>query len=725
MTVEQRPSLYELLPAVQRVRDAAEGFPLRGLVAVVEEQVEALEADIDRLYDNWFIETCDEWLVPYVGDLVGVQGLLPVEGAGFSQRGLVADTIALRRAKGTAAVLEQLARDVTGWPAKAVEYFDLLAATRAMNHQRRSDVAFADVRDAARAELAGTPFERVAHTGEVRHIDDARGRYNIANVGIHLWRLQAYDIAGVTAHAVEPGARYTFDPLGGDIPLFNVPRAERALTELAAELNVPGRLRRRPLHDELEALRSRLALGATADVPDLRYFDDRQPVLGVTLLTQAGGAGPVRRTDVPPEEIAVCNLADPPPGIPPRRPPADLMVGVDPVLGRLALPAGPHPDVVGVEVRYAYGFAGDLGGGPYDRSESVAEALAGLPPDHSLRRQWGVTRDLEVTGPGIVRSLRDAVTAWNAEPPGRFGVIAVMDSRTYEEDLTIDVPAGSTLVLVAGGWPIDEAPDELDRVRRRGRVTPNGRRPHLRGRLSVRGTAGARGATRAGDLIVDGLLIEHDVTVEPGDLGLLRLAHCTIVPGRAKLLTKADTAGGENSRLRVVLHRTISGPVTVDGRAHSLLVEEGIVDGLGGAAIAAPALEAARSTVLGTTLASSVEASESIFTGLVEAERRQQGCVRYSYLPFESRVARRFRCQPESAAAADAVAPAFGSTRYGDPDYGRLARRCPPELARGAENDGEMGAFGFLEQPRRIANLTTRLDEYLRFGLEAGVFFVT
>jgi hypothetical protein len=36
-----------------------------------------------------------------------------------------------------------------------------------------------------------------------------------------------------------------------------------------------------------------------------------------------------------------------------------------------------------------------------------------------------------------------------------------------------------------------------------------------------------------------------------------------------------------------------------------------------------------------------------------------------------------------------------------------------------------VGAFNFLQQRQRLANLTSRLDEYLRFGLEAGVFFVT
>ena len=56
--------LFSLLPAVHRLRDAAAGDPLRALLNVVSREVQLVEDDISRLYDNWFIETCDEWVVP-------------------------------------------------------------------------------------------------------------------------------------------------------------------------------------------------------------------------------------------------------------------------------------------------------------------------------------------------------------------------------------------------------------------------------------------------------------------------------------------------------------------------------------------------------------------------------------------------------------------------------------------------------------------------------------
>ena len=40
--------VYELLPAFHRVRDAEVGYPLRALLGVIGEQVEAIERDIER-----------------------------------------------------------------------------------------------------------------------------------------------------------------------------------------------------------------------------------------------------------------------------------------------------------------------------------------------------------------------------------------------------------------------------------------------------------------------------------------------------------------------------------------------------------------------------------------------------------------------------------------------------------------------------------------------------
>src|SRR5262249_7187178 len=67
--------LYELLPAIYRMRDAEEGEPLRSLLTVIADKVGMLEEDLEQFYDDQFIETCNDWVVPYIGDLIGYRSL--------------------------------------------------------------------------------------------------------------------------------------------------------------------------------------------------------------------------------------------------------------------------------------------------------------------------------------------------------------------------------------------------------------------------------------------------------------------------------------------------------------------------------------------------------------------------------------------------------------------------------------------------------------------------
>lgn len=145
---QSKDRLYNLLPAVHRQRDAEQGYPLKALLQVISEQVNVVEDDINGLYENWFIETCQDWVVPYIGDLVGYR---PVSEAGepgdvTGQEGLglnkilfprreVANTIGYRRRKGTLALLEELSRSAAGWPARAVEFYRLLQVAQHINHQ--------------------------------------------------------------------------------------------------------------------------------------------------------------------------------------------------------------------------------------------------------------------------------------------------------------------------------------------------------------------------------------------------------------------------------------------------------------------------------------------------------------------------------------------------------------------------------------------------------------
>jgi hypothetical protein len=286
-----------------------------------------------------------------------------------------------------------------------------------------------------------------------------------------------------------------------------------------------------------------------------------------------------------------------------------------------------------------------------------------------------------------------------------------------------------------------------------GRFDPDDVRPHLIGDLVVRGVVASPASPNPGACFLNGLLVEGNITVATGNLGLLHIAHSTIVPESGGI-----TVAGGNDRLSLKLVRSISGPLHI-AVSHRVEISESIIDagsGSPGIAVETRKTEAQidRSTVFGTVAVQSISASESIFTDQVRAERRQIGCMRFCYVTPDSVVPRRYRCQPDlaistkideskrkateqgktlSALEEHVIAneirgrlkPFFESQQYGDSEYAQLERRCPVEIRTGGENGGEMGAFSFLEQPQREANLRGALTEYLRFGLEAGVFFVT
>jgi hypothetical protein len=699
--------LYALLPAIHRRRDAESGQALRALFAVAEEQLVALETDVGRLYESWFIETCPEWVVPYIGDLLATRGLNVQTPRTYSQRAYVANTISYRRRKGTAAMLEQLAQDLTGWPAHAVEYFQVLATTQYLAHLRLFNKR-CEVRDASSMGRLGGPFDDVPRTAEVRRIDSGRGRFNLPNIGIHLYRLET---AGVTRALALPAAEkpqdqglFRFSPFGQDAPLWNRARDIADVSELADEASVPCALRRRALFDALADWRGAKAAAELPPRASELYFG-AQPVVAVDGLTV--------------DDIVICNLSTwrrPPDALPSGAP---IKAAIDPQLGRLAFTASEAAKLQAPpRVSYFECYSGRLGGGAYERADvnatpaaELQASLAASDPDRfPADRPDSITPDATITGGG--GALNAAIAA-----AGGAGIIAIDDFLDYQLG-DLNVPDGKRLAIRAA-----------DR-----------KRPVLR-------LGGPRVVTlgKGASLELDGVWLEGGgFWVEASTGGSVRLRHATMVPGFS--LTPGDGAPVSPDAFSLacgatdfvlMIERSICGRVLVpSGR---LFARDSIIDGAGGAQLAAYAAEASllACTVFGNAAATVVNmVSDCIFTGALWVDRAQEGCVRYSYLPRSSVAPQQYRCQPALAlkdvlnwyqqlAIATRVSPTFTSTRFGQPGYGQLTPGCAPEIRGGASDQGEMGALQFLQQTQRESNLRASLDEYLRFGLEAGLFFVT
>jgi hypothetical protein len=717
-------ALLSRLPAFYRERDEALGGPLAALLAVMAAQGQVLLQDLQRLYDDAFIETCSDELVPYIGDLLGVRPLHAIPGtAAAGQRALVANTLRLRRRKGTLPVLEEVALAATGWRASAMEFFEHLSATQHVNHVRLHSLRTPDLRQAAKLERIAHAFDSSAASADVRALARGGGpRPNIVNVGLFLWRMSAYPVQRATAAVLagEPG-HYSFDPLGRDVPLVNRPRSDPEAGTLAQPQDVPEPLSRRALADELNARRQALADGVS---PTTAWFAPPSAALA------AGEGASVLRVwldgvEVPPEDLVVCHLGAFPSISPERwrRPPAGLvvartgdpgttlnfpqgpaacLVGIDPVLGRLVLPAGRA--FAKVEVASAYAFPGDVGGGPYDRRGPAA--AAGQADAAGLLNPADFQTVLTVPGthPTLAAALAAVIT-------GKRTLIRLLDDSTQAVSPTLNLP-GTLLAVEAA----------------------NRRRPVWVGDIDLQGDAQTR-------LVLSGLLIDGALRLK-GPLRSVEVRHCSLVPARGGV---AHTGSGPG--LSLSFTHSLVGAVRAAAGLAGVSADTCVFDAAGAVqpvAIKLPdtTLTLNCCTVLGTVAAGELAAGHTVFDRRVLIQHRQTGCVRFCWVPLDNpsgtkaalpQTPRRYRCQPDgvqhgmpaAVAAAETlrVTPVFDSTTFGQAAYARLRSTTASEIRSGAENGAEMGVWNFLAQPQREANLRQMLDEYLRFGLEAGAIF--
>lgn len=762
--------LYELLPVVHRLRDADQGYPLRALLRVVGEQVEIVEDNINQLYDNWFIETCEDWVVPYIGDLIGFE---PVHEAGepgavttlegrqlnkvLISRREVANTIRYRRRKGTLALLDLLANDVAGWPARVVEFYKLLGWTQAINHLHLDRGRTADLRNGDALDRLDGPFDELAHTVEVRRIVSHRtqGYYNIPSVGVFVWRLRSYSVTQTPAFCLDESPHcYTFSIVGNDTPLYNRPQKMADPTHIAEELNVPApiRLRRFETHKT-------------------DYYGENENKSLMIWTGTGTSRNAVSADRIKPADLSSWHY----------RPPRGY-VAVDPERGRIAFPPGHAPGEQTVWVSYHCAFSADIGGGEYDRKLSQ-------PTDHKPYKV-GETEEL--------KTINQALARWRQEKPPH-AVIEITDSGLYEEGLDITLDAHQSLQIRAanGKRPVIGL--------------TNLRRP-LPDALMVKGGQGSR-------FTLDGLLIvgravqigaeepddtntvgspdgsgtpavspskqedrtqeECEVHLPEGDLAEVIIRHSTLVPGWALDCDCEPQHPAQpgltllNTQARVSIEHSIIGTieviqVEVAADPICIRISDSILDATSaerealhgpGCPVAQAVLTIERSTVIGEVRTHAIELAENtIFTGVVKVARRQQGCVRFCYVTPGSRTPRRYNCQPglveqaveqairdaarnatpiplQAEIEADVTAakererervqPRFSSTRYGSPTYCQLADFCADEIKRGADDESEMGVFHDLFQPQRAANLRARLDEYTPAAMDAGIVYTS
>jgi hypothetical protein len=475
--------LWNLLPAVYRAEDTDQfgvNGPLRELVNRIGAQLANVRRNIDRMWEDQSIETCDDWAIPYIGALLGTNLVSGLDPRG--QRIDVAKTIYFRRRKGTLAVLEEIAYAITGWDAKVVEFFRRMGRTRhgldpavgasyfASGAAGRLQTAeglvgaithtgiggFADLRNRYGASKVGTAFDEFFHTADTRAPLGNSGWYNIPRFGVFLWRLASYQVGPVTPVAVSGCPDwYCFDPTGRDIPLFAAGRGAPAFGDnwvSPAEAQLPTPI--------------------------------SQALLDTNELTTTAG----QPTNLNPDVLSVAFAESDPTSEPPI---PDNLLRLRPTRGRFRYLTSP-PASAKFVVTYHYGFPSDIGAGPYDR-RSAALAVAMPAPA------------IAVTGGGTKLATPDAL-------PGH-GTLTIGDMLTYRG--AADIPhVNGALTLQA----------------------QNQMRPLIRLGAADWRITGAAGAS----LILDGLFVSGNDMILAGAFDSVSISCCTLDPGSAA----ADAGAG-------------------------------------------------------------------------------------------------------------------------------------------------------------------------------------
>ncbi len=502
--------LWNLLPQIYRTVDTptfnAVG-PLRELVNRIGLQAAILRRSIDRLWEDQSIESCDDWVIPYIGALVATNLVASLDARG--QRLDVANTIYYRRRKGTVAILEEIASDITGWDAKIVEFFRRLGRTRhnfdppiaapgstpsgnltlqlaegLLGNWTNSQIGgWADLRNAYGASQAQSPFSVIEagqpasafdeyfHTADFRAGSGRSGWYNIANLGVFLWRLPSFGV-GQTVPVSGSGAQsncYTFDPTGRRVPLFAAstrPLGDTWISPQEWQLPTPIRTpllqacldnpQQQPLYAQLDPD------GVTLEPNSLGIFTlpgsfyELIDVSEITAFPEAPGTS--HEVMVFPE-IGVFEVLDP-------------------------LLTGP------ITVTYYYGFSAPMGAGAYDRR------IIGQSPNPTPQPQTNVT------GGGSALSVLSSI------PP--TGTVSVNDSLTYIS--AADIPGVAQLTLIAQNpsRPVI-------------RLSPS---PPAVTEWVINGLSGS-------SLVIEGLLLSGGDLVLRGSFTSVTLTCCTFDPGNS------------------------------------------------------------------------------------------------------------------------------------------------------------------------------------------------
>ena len=736
-----REKIWEMIPAYYRHEDGIAQNPdaLRSIVEIVAQEVAQVRRSHDQLWQDQSIEYCQDWAVPYIGDLLATRLLSALNSRG--QRIDVAKTIYYRRRKGTLGVLEELISDIAGWEGKVVESFKQLARARHGLDPALPENAYepdsnkllglftntpqggtADLRNTQGRDLVASAFDEYFYTPDFRQHNGKSGRYNIPKLAFHIYRLKACSISSADVFQLD-NRRFSFDPSGRDTQLFSARnRAEDWHNWHSAEpWELPAPISCRLLNHAKFVITNRLLIeledylgvstAAVAALGDLRgqvHSSQRklqtligflnQPELETPAVSQfiiksaliedcgkyqlfpAALAVYENGSIVEREETAAANLSNWPVADAGKR------LLVDPVRGVMQF-FGSVPQNLTVD--FHYGTPTGLGAGAHDRSYIEAfEPTTELPEGAAIG-----AADLHNNGITQIADNKTHSFQGNKNQVESLAIQAANNNRPY-------LRMTANWILRALNPPAVEGEDA--RVRLDGLWF------------------GSEGASRSiifrGDGDFESVTISH-CTLDPG--GSLNINGDAIEPVSLIVEAKIEKLRIQNSvvgRIEVrngglIEEMEITDSV-LDASNHAKLL--GLPNPGNSSVISAPqsTVHIHRSTVFGSIQVNRLWASDTILVGQPLIADTQTGCFRFSAAPAGSKLPKPY----ESQVINDANSM-FVSNEFGQPNYAQLSEQAPAEIQEGAENGAGMGVFNSLITPIKQKGLERKVNEYMPFGL--------
>ena len=715
--------LWNLLPAIYRAEDSENSDtagPLRELVNRLGLQVAILRRSNDRLWEDQSIETCDDWAIAYIGDLLATNLVASLDARG--QRRDVAKTIYYRRRKGTVAILEEIANDITGWDARVVEFFRRLSRTRHnldpaiglpsetadpagnLTLQQAQGLVgtltktpmggLADLRQVYGATKAHSAFDEFFYTADLRRGKGQIGWHNIPRLGVFLCRLISFSVGvpidfpltktvsnqgiGVTpVQYKDCPEHYTFDPTGREIPLFahaSRPFGDRWISP--AEWQLPTAISKPLLAQELQNLYAKQSAVAI-DFKSLGIFDLQGNLISVEQITTDPRNWAIRK--------------------------ADFAFLIEPEKGKVIKGKKASSVENDLLMTYHYGFASPIGAGAFDRRILRQPSTPKPAPQQ------------DVIGGG-----NTLVIALTTLAP--TGTLTIFDSLTYTEVNNLVNIQKVTLRAENNTRSLVRLP------------APN---PNVKEWI-FKGDAGS-------ELILEGLFISGGDLVLQGDFKQVTLRCCTLDSGEfgAKAVDGRDLIPCriwvEGKIHQLTIDRCIMGAIRTrkdadgfDGAIATLTVTDSILQSLNTEQVitlTSGKVDLTRCTVLGSASIHQLEASECILDGVITVENYQQGCVRFSAWTTGSVLPR-----PYESVEIAPMAALFNSRRFGQPSYGQLqlgadaaivSGQTGATITAGSQNGSEMGAFAREKYPVRERSLRIKYEEYMPLGLIPVIIYVT